>query len=73
MIAYTNEARESIRQSALESIRTLATLRPSDDGMTLEQIRQAMQNLRRLADECEREIRVENRKTMQSRREQIYR
>lgn len=71
MIAYTNEARESIRQSALESIRTLATLRPSDDGMTLEQIRQAMQNLRRLADECEREIRVENRKAMQSRREQI--
>ena len=62
MIAFTNEARDGIKKEAQESIVTLSSLRPSDDGMTLEEITKAIECLKRLVSECDSEIRQANRK-----------
>lgn len=59
MVALTNEVRETIKEQALKSFRALASLRPSDDGLSHEQILDAMSCLRILMNECDHEIRQE--------------
>ena len=62
MVAFTNEARLSIKNMALASLRKMSELKPSDDGMTLEEIRDTIWCLHKLIDECDSEIRKENMK-----------
>lgn len=62
MIALTNDGREAVKEKAQQSYVALAGLRPSDDGLTAEQIREAMWCLKRLMDACDSEIYNANRR-----------
>lgn len=57
MVALTNSAREGIKRQALESINAMISLKPSDDGMSLEDIGKAIRCLQILVNECDSEIR----------------
>ena len=59
MLALTNKAREMIKEQALQGFRALASLRPSDDGLSYDQILEIMSSLRILMNECDHEIRQE--------------